>query len=336
VGVQVVQTDQESRALGASGNGVNRIAAPLVGGKDFTEVLPSLNLIYGVAENQYLKFGLARTMARPRMDELRVSRQFSFDASLANSTDPARSPWSGSGGNPELDPWLANSLDLSYEWYFNDRAGYVSLAYFYKDLDSYVFNTNELVDFTPLLGTIGNIQPIQTTGFLNRPVNGEGGTVDGFEAAITVTSEMFTDALPGLGLTVNYTSTDSKVKANPEDEEFITLPGLSDEVWNATLFYEVGGFSARVSQRYRSDFLGELQGFGAGRSFQIVGEESLVDAQVSYELQEGRYAGLTFYLQGNNLTDEPFVTFGSEDDQRQVINFEEYGPTYLVGMSYKF
>jgi len=82
--------------------------------------------------------------------------------------------------------------------------------------------------------------------------------------------------------------------------------------------------------------LGELQGFGAGRSFQIVGEESLVDAQVSYELQEGRYAGLTFYLQGKNLTDEPFVTFGSEDDQRQVINFEEYGPTYLVGMSYKF
>ena len=171
---------------------------------------------------------------------------------------------------------------------------------------------------------------------MSRPVNGEGGTVDGFEAAITVTSEMFTDALPGLGLTVNYTSTDSKVKANPEDEDFITLPGLSDEVWNATLFYEIGGFSARVSQRYRSDFLGELQGFGAGREFRVVGEETLVDAQVSYEIQEGRYAGLTFYLQGNNLTDEPFVTFGSEDDERQVINYEEYGPTYLVGMSYKF
>ncbi len=334
-GVQVIRTDQESRALGAD-SANTAIAAPLVGGREYTEVLPSLNLIYGIAENQYLKFGAARTLARPRMDELRVSRQFSFNPQLVNSTDPNMSPWSGSGGNPELDPWLANSIDLSYEWYFADRAGYLALAYFYKDLDSYVFNTNELVDFTPLLGAIGSFQPVQTTGFLNRPVNGEGGRVDGFEAAITITSELFTNALPGLGLTVNYTSTDSAVRADPDDDEFITLPGLSDEVWNATLFYEIGGFSARVSQRHRSDFLGEIQGFGAGREFRTVGEETILDAQVSYEIQEGRYAGLTFYLQGNNLTDEPFVTFNTQDDSRQVINFEEYGPTYLVGASYKF
>lgn len=334
-GVQVIRTDQESRALGAD-SANTAISAPLVGGKKFTEVLPSLNLIYSVAENQYLKFGLARTMARPRMDEMRVSRQFSFNPQLVNSTDPNMSPWGGSGGNPELDPWLANSLDLSYEWYFADRAGYMALAYFYKDLDSYVFNTNELVDFTPLLGQIGNFQPVQTSGFLNRPVNGEGGKVDGFEAALTLTSEMFTDALPGLGLTINYTSTDSSVKADPSDEDTITLPGLSDEVWNATLFYEIGGFSARVSQRYRSDFLGEIQGFGAGREFRTVAEESIVDAQVSYEIQEGRYAGLTFYLQGNNLNDEPFVTYNSQDDSRQIVNYEKYGPTYLIGASYKF
>ena len=96
------------------------------------------------------------------------------------------------------------------------------------------------------------------------------------------------------------------------------------------------GFSARISQRYRSDFLGELQGFGAGREFRTVAEESIVDAQISYEIQEGRYAGLTFYLQGNNLNDEPFVTYNTQDDSRQIINYEEYGPTYLIGASYKF
>ncbi len=334
-GVQVVSTDQESRALGADSNNT-AIAAPLSGGKSFTEVLPSLNLIWNVAESQYFKLGVARTMARPRMDEMRVSRQFSYDASLTNSSDINRSPWSGSGGNPELDPWIANSFDLSYENYFADRAGYLAVAFFYKDLESYVFETNELVDFTPLLGTIGDFQPVLTQGFLNRPVNGEGGTVDGFEAALTITSEMFTDALPGLGLTLNYTSTDSSVKADPTDTQDITLPGLSDEVWNATLFYEIGGFSARVSQRYRSEFLGELQGFGAGREFRTIGEETIVDAQISYEIQEGNWAGLTFYLQGNNLNDEPFVSFNGEDDQRQIINFEQYGPTYLVGASFKF
>ena len=41
-------------------------------------------------------------------------------------------------------------------------------------------------------------------------------------------------------------------------------------------------------------------------------------------------------LQGNNLSDEPFVTYNSEDDPRQIINYEKYGPSYLLGASYKF
>ena len=334
-GLQIVQTDQESRAVGAdSSNGI--IQVPLSGGQDFTEVLPSVNLTLGLADAQYLKLGIARTLARPRMDEMRVSQKFSYDSGKALSTDINLSPWSAEGGNPELDPWIANSLDLSYEWYFAERAGYLAVAYFYKDLDSYVFTTNELFDFSPLLPVIGGPTPVLTQGFISRPVNGEGGNIDGFEAAITLTGEIFSEALSGWGVTFNYTNTDSSVKADPADEEDITLPGLSDRVWNATLFYENGGFSARVSRRYRSEFLGELQGFGAGREFRIVDEEAIVDAQISYEIQEGNLAGLTFYLQGNNLTDEPFTTFNVEDDERQIINYEEYGPTYLIGASYKF
>ncbi|MEO0368799.1 MAG: TonB-dependent receptor [Pseudomonadota bacterium] len=335
-GLQVVYTDQESRAVGAdAGNGV--IQVPLSGGQDFTEVLPSLNLSWHIQEGQQLRLGLARTMARPRMDEMRASTKFSYDSSLALSSDLNLSPWSGSGGNPELDPWIADSLDLSYEWYFADRAGYFAAAYFYKDLDSYVFTTNELFDFSPLLPVIGGQTPVLTQGFVSRPVNGQGGTIEGFELALTLTGEMVSDSLSGWGVSFNYTNTDSEIKANPDDADFITLPGLSDDVWNATLFYENdAGFSARVSARYRSEFLGELQGFGAGREFRLVDEETIVDAQLSYEIQEGNYAGLTFYLQGNNLTDEPFTTFNSEDDFRQVINYEEYGPTYLIGASFKF
>ncbi len=312
-GVQVVQTDQESRAVGAdAGNGV--VQVPLSGGKDFTEVLPSLNLSWHVAEGKQVRLGLARTMARPRMDEMRASTKFSYNSSLAPSNDLNLSPWSASGGNPELDPWIADSLDLSYEWYFDDRAGYFAAAYFYKDLDSYVFTSNELFDFSALLPVIGEPKPVLTQGFISRPVNGQGGTIEGFELALTLTGELISDALAGWGVSFNYTNTDSKVKANPLDDDFVTLPGLSDNVWNATLFYENDtGFSARVSARHRSEFLGELQGFGAGREFRLVDEETIVDAQLSYEIQDGNYAGLTFYLQGNNLTDEPFTTLNNED-----------------------
>ena len=38
-----------------------------------------------------------------------------------------------------------------------------------------------------------------------------------------------------------------------------------------------------------------------------VSAESLVDAQIGYEIQSGSLKGLSFSLSGTNLTDEPFV-----------------------------
>ena len=43
----------------------------------------------------------------------------------------------------------------------------------------------------------------------------------------------------------------------------IDVPGLSKEILNSTLYFEKHGFSARVSNRYRGDFLGEVPLFDA-------------------------------------------------------------------------
>ena len=52
---------------------------------------------------------------------------------------------------------------------------------------------------------------------------------------------------------------------------------------------------------------GEVAGFANGRAFRNVGEESLIDAQLGYEFQSGPLEGLSFLVQGNNLTDETVV-----------------------------
>lgn len=47
--------------------------------------------------------------------------------------------WTRDGGNPQLKPWEANAYDVSYEKYFGGSKGYVSAAYFFKDLKTYAY-----------------------------------------------------------------------------------------------------------------------------------------------------------------------------------------------------
>jgi len=128
--------------------------------------------------------------------------------------------------------------------------------------------------------------------------------------------------------------TDSEVQPDPANPP-TTLPGLSETVMNGTLYYERYGFQARVSGRYRSDFLGEVAGFGNGRTLRSVAAETVVDAQVGYEFQSGPLEGLSILAQVNNLTDEPFKTF-ENGDERRTIDYQHYGRTFAVGLNYKF
>ena len=113
------------------------------------------------------------------------------------------------------------------------------------------------------------------------------------------------------------------------------IPGLSKTVGNLTVYYEKNGFSFRISDRYRSKFLGEVTGFGNGRNYRMVKGESVVDSQIGYTFNDGPMEGLSVLAQVNNLTNEPFVTY-QNNDPRQVIDYQNYGRTYLVGLSYKF
>lgn len=360
-GVQLVRTDQSSNAFGArpadlelDGTNEGTVTIALQGGRTFTEVLPSVNLNLEVGERKFLRFAAARTLARPRMDQLRASETFSFDTSkpcadvetadlrgcaiAPGSTNvPAdvlqtNSPWSRNGGNPDLDPWIANAFDISFEMYFAEQAGYLAIAGFYKDLDSYIFDQASVEDFTGL--PTGDFTPVVNEGVVNRPANGTGGRINGIELAFSLNFDAFWPKLQGFGFVGSASFTDSSIVSDPDDPS-TPLPGLSEEVNNLTLFYERGGWSARVSRRERSEFLGEVAGFGNGRNLIMVEGEAIVDAQVGYNFTNGPLAGLSVLLQGNNLTDEPFRTFFN-DDRRQVRDFQSYGRTYMLGVSFKY
>jgi iron complex outermembrane receptor protein len=142
-------------------------------------------------------------------------------------------------------------------------------------------------------------------------------------------------ALDGFGITGGVSYTKSKISiysgAPPGD-----LPGYSKWVANGTLYFEKWGFSARGSVRYRSSFNGEVSGFAANNVFRRAAPETIVDAQVGYEFQpNSMFRGLSIYLQGLNLTNEPFVTF-NPGHTNQIIDYQRYGRRWSLGANYKF
>jgi outer membrane receptor protein involved in Fe transport len=104
-------------------------------------------------------------------------------------------------------------------------------------------------------------------------------------------------------------------------------------VFNFTAYYENNGFEARINQRRRSDFIGEIGDFAANRKLRYVEGENITDAQVSYTFQND-WSGLTLLLQASNLTNEHYRTYAGTKD-RPLENIE-WGRTILFGASYKF
>ncbi|MEG1029536.1 MAG: TonB-dependent receptor, partial [Brevundimonas sp.] len=72
VGVQAVYTDQSSSGFSASqlAPGVSQTLA-VAGGVDYLEILPSANFIVEAGDDFFVRFAAARTLARPRMDDMR-------------------------------------------------------------------------------------------------------------------------------------------------------------------------------------------------------------------------------------------------------------------------
>ena len=133
VGAQVIGTKQEGTGAVVRNVGGTPTFVTETRGKSYTDFLPALNLSMELGGDQFLRAGLGRQMARPRMDQL---------SNFARSEVNGGGRWTGESGNPLLDPYRATALDLSYEKYFGTK-GYISVAAFYKDLKSYIFQVTD-------------------------------------------------------------------------------------------------------------------------------------------------------------------------------------------------
>ena len=342
VGVQYVHSDQSSDAFSTSGiltpTQNTLVVVPQHGGIAYNNTLPSTNLKLELTSQDFIKLGLARSLTRVGMGAMNAASGFGLSNVQAQleSNNLIDSPWSAGGGNPELKPWLADSADLSLEHYFDDGKGYVSVAAFYKDLASYIYNKKTLKDFSayPVPAEIAaqNL-PKLTVGYNNIPTNGSGGDVKGLEFTLSLSGDMISDALSGFGVVLTSSYTDSNI--TPPDTVSDKLPGLSKNVHGAQFYYEQGGFSVRVSENYRSEFLGDFTSNIGTAAQRIVNATTLVDAQIGYTFESGALDGLGISLQGYNLNNEPTVSTDN-GNQLRINDYQSYGRTYALNLTYKY
>jgi iron complex outermembrane recepter protein len=247
-------------------------------GNESDVMLPSLNVRFGVTDDQFVRFAASRALARPDMGLYKyyygismvennctsgtVTYSVPGNCNLPSQPVAVTPRYTASVGNPKLKPTMADQLDLTYEWYFSDSGSFTA-ALFYKKFKDYVVNSSYVENYT----NNGVTRPVTITS----PVNAQGASLRGFELAY----QTFFDRLPepwnGLGIQTNVTYVDNEGVSNSglssvsgsggtQQDPLITftdlpLEGFSKTTYNLVLMFEQQKYSARLAWNWRDDYL---------------------------------------------------------------------------------
>lgn len=208
---------------------------PLQFDADYKDVLPSVNMTMSLNEDMLVRFAAAKVMSRAALNQLSGKR----DISTNNKTIKM--------GNPELDPLRANQFDLAFEWYFQEGS-LMALTAFYKDLESFI--TEAKTGTTEYQG-----QTYEVYSY----INGEGSKIKGAELVLQFPFSELSPALDGFGVNANYTWVDSSDGHISDIGLSVPMFGLSEDSYNATLYYENYGFDARIAYNYKGESVESLE-----------------------------------------------------------------------------
>lgn len=317
VGTRIVTTEQAATGYQSTGTGTEVTVE-----NRYTDFLPSFNLAATVVPDVVVRFAAAKVMARPQLGNLNPGGTLNTQAKTLSI------------GNPKLQPFRAWTADLSGEWYF-DRNAFIGVGYFAKKINTYIQSLRQQIPYAqtglPVFVGIDPNEPYQVT----QPINSPGGWLRGVELNY---QQPFT-FLPGFGknfgLVTNYTYVRSKINylVSPDDPNALItddLLNLSPRSWNATLYYDDGTFSARVSTTSRSTYLTRVPGQNNNDVEGKNGTRNL-DLSVSYKLTPN--AEIT--LEGVNLTNEPNDQFVSRARNSPSV-YHVTGREFMAGFRYRF
>jgi iron complex outermembrane receptor protein len=313
VGVRYVQTKQTSDGyvtspLGSISNPFSNYD-PISVEHTYSDVLPSASFAFDVSPQVVIRVAAGKVMARP--DYTDVAPRLSLNPGSLT----------GTGGNPNLDPYRASQADVSAEWY-PDPDSFFALAIYYKDIKSFITdapgteNVQVQSATSPSLSCTAGPDPntFICPFTINRRSNGGGGEIKGAELS-------FNKALgSGFGFTGNYTYSDAS--ADNGDP----IPGNSKRTWNLAAYFENPTFSTRLAYTYRSDFFVTFD-----RSTQL-NQKALTELDASFAWNVTPTIAATF--DAINITDEKIEQYAGDTFRPRAIY--DNGRVFYAGVRFKF
>jgi TonB-dependent receptor len=344
LGVRWVHTDQNSTGWTSLGSATTGTFVQTGVEHTYNDVLPSLNMVAEVTDNFQVRASAAKVMSRAGLASLNPGAAVSITGQ--NKTVSA--------GNPLLDPIRGKAYDLGFEWYFA-KESLLSLAFFYKKIDSFVETTRTVANFAANTSNLPNSLAVSTCqasikGFnpndpaqvatcldgwtLSVPTNTPGGNLKGSEVSFQQPFTFLPAPFNNFGTIVNYTYVTSNIQyvnTNP-GPAFITntLLQLSKNAANATLYYDNGTWSARVSGAYRSPYLTAVPGANLN---DVEGTKQTINVDFASSWNVTENFQLT--LEALNLTNQFQYQYVDTNGNR-VNYYHQQGRDYLVGARYKF
>ena len=286
--------------------------------RSYTNYLPSVHVNYDMSEDVKLRLSYSTGISRPSYIEARAAASINI---LSNEI---------AGGNPFLKQEESWGIDAAFEWYY-DEASLFSITLFHREIDNVISESNSKVDGTLYSDQAqpGELWDLAAFG------NGKDGELQGLEISLNARMDNYIDGFfSGFGASLNVALIESEY-TTPEGKVF-ALPGQSDTNYNASIFYEDHGFSARLTYRYRSEWLDETE---TGAVFNLGGgvywaAQNRLDASVRYDLEALTGQKASIFADFNNITDESDMRYTA---QRWNVNqVESFGRSFLAGVRYAF
>ena len=259
-GVRIVDTDVLSTGT-VDGQ-------PAQDSKNYSNILPSINVAADITDNILIRFAGGSTIARPDYDQMKMA--ISIQDQLGAATI----------GSPDIDPYKADQYDLSLEWYFDDSS-LLSTTLFQKNISDYIETTT----------AEESLAGCSETCLVTRSRNVGTADISGIEL------QYQQDFGNGFGVQLNYTFTDSSVTNSAGAE--VAVQGVSDNSYNVSGYFENDMFSARIAYNARDEWT------SIGSNTTVVNEPyAQVDASIVWHALDN----VDISFEGVNLFNEAIVS----------------------------
>jgi TonB-dependent receptor len=331
-GVRYVNTAQTLTAPLFLAGGVQQALTK----RTYDAVLPSLNISANVTDDLIVRLAGARTMTRANPQNM-----------IPGSSFPTASLSPLNSGNPDLQPYFSDNVDLGLE-YYTGGAGVIAINGFSKDISNFTASSARQAAFGTLGIPTSALTPTQLAEYNGNGMGNDVITVNsqanlqqklhirGFEAQIVQPLDFL---LQGTGATMTYTRVQQNVDPGltPAVAQSIAT-GIAPYAYNFGAYYEGYGFSVHATYNITGKFVSVSSPAYSGiPQAQYFDTYRQVDISSSYTLPwlDGTVLeGAQITFDAINLNNEK--QFSYVGDRNAVVNLSYPGPTFLFGFRGKF